>query len=60
LCKWLASSAGDGIRESQNSAASAVNGLVPLPPDDKVGAEIQQDIKIDVTGGGGPTRLYRR
>ena len=52
--------AGDGNGESRDPAASAENGPALPPLDDKVCAEIQQDIKVDVTGGGGPVKLHRR
>ena len=58
--KPVASSGSAGIGESRDAMASAVNNPVLLPTDDKIGAEIQGDDNIDVGGGGGPARLYRR
>ena len=47
----------DSNDESRNPAATGP----ALPPlDDKVCAETQQDIKVDVTAGGGPGKLHRR
>ena len=56
----VAPNAVDGNGVSRGAAASAVNGPALPPPDDKIGAEIQGDDNIDVGGGGGPARLYRR
>ena len=44
--------AGDGYRESPDAAAAPVNGPPPLPPDGNGGAEVQQDVGVDVRGSG--------
>ena len=51
---------GCGTGVSRDPAASAVNGPALLLLDGKVGAEVQADDNVDVTGGGGSARLYRR
>ena len=56
----VAPSAGDGNGESRGPAAPAVNGLALPPTDDKVGGEIKADDSVDVGGGFGSVRLYRR
>ena len=48
--KSVASSASAGIGESRDAVASAVNNPVLLPTDDKIGAEVQQDVGVDVRG----------
>ena len=50
----VASSASAGIGESRDAAAALANGPPPLPTDGKIAAEIQQDVGVDVRGGGGP------
>ena len=58
--KSAAPTAGDGNGESRDAAAAPVNGPAVLPTDGKGGADIQQDVGVDVTGGGEPARVYRR
>ena len=58
--KSVASSASASIGKSRDAVASAVNNPVLLPTDDKIGAEVQQDVGVDVSGGDGPARRYRR
>ena len=58
--KSVAPTGGRGIGESWNAMAPAVNGRELPPPDDKVGAEIQQEVGVDVSGDAGSARLYRR
>ena len=42
----------DGNGESRDAVASAANGPALPRPDDKVGAEIPQDVGVDVRGSG--------
>ena len=44
--------AGDAIGESRDAAAAPVNRLLPLPTDDKIGAEIQPGVGADIRGSG--------
>ena len=55
----VAPNAVDGNGVSRDAVASAANGPALPPPNDKVGAEIQAEDNVDVTGGG-PARLDRR
>ena len=48
--KSIASTDGDGNGVSRDPA---VNGPALPPTDDKVGVEVQQDVGVDVRGGGG-------
>ena len=50
----------DGTGVSRDPAASAVNGPALPPTDDKVCAEIPAYDSVDVGGGFGSVRLYRR
>ena len=52
--KPVASSGSAGIGESRDAMASAVNNPVLLPTDDKIGAEVQQDVGVDVRDDAGP------
>ena len=52
--KSVASSGSAGIGESRDAMASAVNNPVLLPTDDKIGAEVQQDVGVDVRDDAGP------
>ena len=56
----VASSASAGIGESRDAAAALANGPPPLPTDDKIAAEVQQGVGVDISGDVGPARLYRR
>ena len=56
----IASSAVDGNDELRAAVPAAVNGPALPCPDDKVGAGIQQEVGVDIRGGVGPARLYRR
>ena len=56
----VASSASAGNGESPDTAAAAVKGPPLLPTDGKVAAGIQPGVGVDVTGGGGSARIFRR
>ena len=58
--KPVASNTGDGIGETRDAAAAAVNGQPLLPTDGKVAAEIQPGVGVDPSGTGGSARIYRR
>ena len=50
MCKPAAPNAVDGNGEPRDPAAPAVNGPALPPTGDKVGAEVQQDVGVDVRG----------
>ena len=56
----VASSASAGIGESRDATAALANGPPPLPTDDKIDAEVQQDVGVDVRGDARLKRLSRR
>jgi len=51
--KSIAPTAGAGNDGSRDPAAPAANGPALPPTDGKVGVEVQQDVGVDVRGGGG-------
>ena len=56
----VAPNAVDGNGESRDAVESAENGPALPPLDDKVGVETPLDGEVDIRGGFGPARLYRR